>query len=187
MNRSMQVSLARPCWELRDSYVECLRDFQRENPTRPVNWEWLEKFDLYLDYCRKEREPAQPGESRAPQTTFWIVLDGSKAVGKLNLRHSLTPKLEKLGGHMGYEIRSSYRGRGIASQAVALGLEEARAFGLSELIITCDDDNPASIRVLEKNGAVLMDRYALEEWPKLIRKYRISLSIGSEDGAFATL
>jgi predicted acetyltransferase len=164
----MSVSLERPSLRLRDSYVECLRDFQAEDPTRPVKWDWLENFDLYLEWCRREREAT---EGRAPQTTYWIVVDEQTAVGKLTLRHALTPALERLGGHFGYEVRPAYRRQGIARRAFELGLEKARTLGLKHIVVTCDDDNLGSIRVLEGAGGRLLETYAVAGWPKPVRKY----------------
>lgn len=108
------VTLALPSWELRDSYVECLRDLQNEDPKRPVRWDWLENFGIYLAWCRAERERVEGPDGRGPETTYWIVIDGHRAVGRLTLRERLTPALRKIGGHFGYEIRPAYRLRGIA-------------------------------------------------------------------------
>ncbi len=170
------VTLALPCLELRDSYIECLKDFQQEDPSRPIKWEWMENFDLYLNWCRNEGKVDDLDLNRAPQTTYWIVVNKKIAVGKLTLRHRLTPKLEKLGGHFGYEIRSSFRKRGIATKAFALGLKEIKKLGLNEVIVTCDDDNVGSIRVLESNGGQLVETYELSDWPKPVRKYHFVLT-----------
>jgi predicted acetyltransferase len=127
---------------------------------------------LYLEWCREEQHGS---ETQAPQTTYWIICDDENAVGKLTIRHSLTPKLEKLGGHFGYEIRPSYRRKGIASVALALGLLKIRTLGVSDVVITCDEDNLGSIGVMEHNGGILIEKYSVPDWPKPVRKYRFSL------------
>jgi len=166
-----QVTLERPSLKLRASYVECLRDFQNADPSRPVNWEWLENFDLYLEWARNEAHQKDKNGEPAPQTTFWIVYGGDLAVGKLTLRHKLTSELEKIGGHFGYEVRPAYRRKGIAASAFALGLQKARQLGLKDIYVTCDDDNLGSIGVLECNKGMLLETYSLIDWPKPIRKY----------------
>ena len=39
-----------------------------------------------------------------------------------------------------------------------LALEKAREMGISKVLITCDDDNLASAKVMEKNDMVLQDK-----------------------------
>jgi hypothetical protein len=39
-----------------------------------------------------------------PMTTLWWV-DGERFLGRLAIRHRLTPALEKAGGHIGYDVR----------------------------------------------------------------------------------
>ncbi|MHC8562555.1 GNAT family N-acetyltransferase [Streptomyces albidoflavus] len=51
----------------------------------------------------------------------------------------------------------SARGRGVATWALGEMLEEARARGIGQVLITCDEDNEASARVAEHHGAVLED------------------------------
>ncbi len=63
-------------------------------------------------------------------------------------------------GHIGYAVVPWKQGRGLATAALALMLPEARAVGLSCVELTTDPDNPASQRVIEKNGGVLVERFA---------------------------
>jgi len=54
-------------------------------------------------------------------------------------------------------VRPSARRRGLATWALATVLPEADALGLSEVLVTCDDTNTASQRVIEANGGVMED------------------------------
>ena len=69
----------------------------------------------------------------------------------------------------------SLRGRGIATEMLRQALPVARALGLREVLITCDDTNAASIRVMEKNAGVLREIRALAPDRPLKRYYMISL------------
>jgi predicted acetyltransferase len=88
-----------------------------------------------------------------PQQTLWAVREG-QIVGVLKLRHRLTPALENRGGHIGYFVRPSARGQGVATRMLALALPQARALGLIRVLLTCDIANHASARVMVKNGGV---------------------------------
>ncbi|MDO8900989.1 MAG: GNAT family N-acetyltransferase [Phenylobacterium sp.] len=61
-------------------------------------------------------------------------------------------------GHIGYAVPPWRRGRGYATHALALMLEEARGRGLDQVELTTDADNPASQQVVVKNGGALVAR-----------------------------
>jgi Acetyltransferase (GNAT) domain len=65
--------------------------------------------------------------------------------------------LLRAGGHIGYGIRPSARGRGLATWALRSVLVRAPALGLGKVLVTCGDSNLASARVIEKAGGVLED------------------------------
>jgi predicted acetyltransferase len=79
------------------------------------------------------------------------------------------------GGHIGYDTVPSSRGRGIATEMLRKALPIARKLGLSEVLLTCNDTNSASIRVIEANGGVLVATKSLEPNRPLKRHYRITL------------
>lgn len=61
------------------------------------------------------------------------------------------------GGHIGYGVRPSARGRGVATWALGAVLPLAAARGLDRVLVTCADGNAASARVIERHGGVLED------------------------------
>ncbi len=73
------------------------------------------------------------------------------------MRHELNDFLLRAGGHVGYSVRPSERGRGRATWALGEILVAAGKRGLNRVLVTCDVDNPASARVIENNGGVLED------------------------------
>jgi predicted acetyltransferase len=62
-------------------------------------------------------------------------------------------------GHIGYAVVPWKRGRGYATQALALMLDEARREGLDYVELTTDPDNEPSQRVIVANGGVLIERF----------------------------
>ncbi|MHB8934154.1 MAG: GNAT family N-acetyltransferase, partial [Bellilinea sp.] len=91
------------------------------------------------------------------------------------LRHRLTPLLEEEGGHIGYDIRPSERGKGYATLLLALTLEKARESGMAGVLVTCDEDNIASARVIEKNKGQLLNTVVSQTSGKQVRRYWIDL------------
>lgn len=114
-------------------------------------------FCAWIERLRREADPAvPPREGRVHATNWWIVEDGAY-LGAIQLRHYLNDFLLDAGGHIGYGIRPSARRRGYATWAVGAVLPKARALGLTRVLVTCDDDNVGSARVIERNGGVLED------------------------------
>lgn len=97
---------------------------------------------------------------RLPGFRRWMW-DGREALGSIGFRFrpgtaELPPHVL---GHIGYGVVPWAWGRGVATRALALMLEEARGFGLPFVHLTTDPDAAASIRVIEKNGGVLVGRF----------------------------
>jgi predicted acetyltransferase len=94
---------------------------------------------------------------RVLETQLWYV-EGDAFLGSVSIRHRLNDLLAAWGGHIGYAVRPSAQGRGYASAMLAGGLDYARdELGLDRVALTVNLKNLASIRVIEKNGGVLLD------------------------------
>jgi predicted acetyltransferase len=127
---------------------------------------WVERLKLQSD----ETLVLEPG--RVPAAYWWIVDDGQYA-GAITLRYRLNDKLLDGGGHIGYGVRPSARKRGLASWALGAVLDRARERGMDRVLVSCDDDNVASARTIERNGGVLED--VRDTWLGLTRRYWIEL------------
>jgi predicted acetyltransferase len=92
-----------------------------------------------------------------PSTQLWWV-EGLEYLGRLSIRHSLTPWLLDFGGHIGYGIRPSARRRGHATGMFLACLPVANRLGIDPALLTCDVSNLASRKVIEAAGGVLEDR-----------------------------
>lgn len=85
--------------------------------------------------------------------THYMLWDGENIVGWFRLRHHLCPSLENGGGHIGYSIREGYRGRGYASEGLRLTVAQAACtIPEKEIYLRVRKNNPASLRVMQKNG-----------------------------------
>lgn len=76
--------------------------------------------------------------------------------GHCRIRHRLTPALAEGAGHFGYFIGRAFRGRGYATEALRLLLDIARDLvPEEEFFLRVNKDNPASLRVMLRNGAYI--------------------------------
>ena len=62
-------------------------------------------------------------------------------------------------GHIGYSVVPWKQRRGYATRALKLTLEAAKAEGLTYVVLTTDDDNIPSQRVITANDGVLVERF----------------------------
>lgn len=92
-------------------------------------------------------------EGFVPQTDYLLWAD-DKIVGMFRVRPVLNDFLRnKDGGHIGYGIVPECRGKGFASQGLKLALEELKKLSADDqAILFVHKDNPASLRVMQKNG-----------------------------------
>lgn len=108
-----------------------------------------------------------------PASSFFLMRDG-KFIGRVSIRHKLNDHLRLYGGHIGYYIRADERRKGYGSRILKLALEEARKLDLERVLVTCDEGNIASQKIIEKNGGILENIEPTENGPPK-RRYWIVL------------
>ncbi len=174
------ITLVLPDTKYKKSYISAVREFQEEDNTNVSNYRGLvveklqDGFRSYVEKLHRQAKGIDLPEGFVPATEYWIIDEHDKYVGRLQIRHEFNDYLRNFGGHIGYNIRPSARRKGYASQALTLGLEKAKELGLGKVLITCNDDNIASIKVIEKHGAVLENKLRTDSGV-LIRRYWINL------------
>lgn len=121
------------------------------------SWDSVEGFAAYVAYERADRQEDTPRpDGHVPSTNLWWV-EGEEYLGRIAVRHRLTPGLLEVGGHIGYDVRRSRRREGHATAMLRATRPVAAALGIDPALVTCDTDNVASRRVIEANGGVLED------------------------------
>jgi predicted acetyltransferase len=78
-------------------------------------------------------------------------------------------------GHIGYAVVPWKRGRGYATEALRLMLDEARALGLGHVELTTDPDNFVSQKVITANGGVFVERFTATAYGKDELRFQIPL------------
>ncbi len=170
----MKLSLVRPTETYRETFLRALAEFRSEG----LAW-WLGgDLDIaerdFAAFVAKRLAAASEGpDGRVPKTHLWAVAD-EELVGRISIHHALDDALRVEGGHIGYDTVPSYRGRGVATEMLRQALPFAHALGLAEVLLTCDDANAASIRVIERNGGALRETRALDQARPLKRYYWIT-------------
>jgi predicted acetyltransferase len=99
--------------------------------------------------------PADGRPGIVPYYFFLIFTADGTEVGRISLRVGNTGHVKIIVGHIGYEILEAHRGHGYALQACHALAPFARRI-YSSVIITSDPENLASVRTIERLGAVFL-------------------------------
>lgn len=149
--------LARSWWQLVDSFGDEPIHGSGLHPTDRPRREDPDALEAWVDWLAGQEVPGEHiGEGRVPASYRWIVEDG-RVVGTIALRHELNDALVESGGHIGYAIEPGSRRRGLATAALARALAMAAARGMERVLVTCEVDNIASARTIERAGGRLED------------------------------
>lgn len=150
------------------SFLDAVREDLAEGGRagEALAWELSEYGDTWHEpdgfarYVRAAREQGTEEGHRpagfVPVSWYWYV-DGDHYIGRIQVRHRLTPHLRDYGGHIGYGVRPTARRRGHATAMLREVLPHARALGIGRVLVTCDDTNIGSRKVIEANGGIFED------------------------------
>ncbi len=113
----------------------------------------------WIDICnlRKSKETCEQVGANVPSTTFFAIRKkDNKLVGVIDLRHHINhPILGSWGGHCGYSVRPSERGKGYGAEMLRLNVINADKMGIDRMLVVCDEDNTASEKTILANGGYL--------------------------------
>jgi predicted acetyltransferase len=163
--------LIRPTTSLQKSQLEALLEYRAEG-----RYLQYEPFKLQQDYPGYIEEllaqEKLASQMLVPMTIFWLV-EGEEFIGRVSIRHYINEWLLRVGGHIGYDIRPTKRRLGYGTMILRLALPKAKELGIERVLVTCDEDNVGSARIIEKNGGILEDIIEVEGLPKRKRRYWI--------------
>lgn len=151
------ITLTEPCERYLQSYIEAYNEY-KANGVDTYMFDDAGAYDIFEKYDRYRNERNLPPD-RVGADFYWLVNEEANyLIGEISIRHRLNDALKRYGGHIGYGVRFSEWNKGYGTLMLRLALEKAKNMGLSAVLITCDDDNRASVRVMENNGFALQDK-----------------------------
>ncbi len=170
----MNPQLVSPDAAFQQTYIDALREFHAENRNLEQDVIVLNRdFAGYVRHLEKQSTDERR-EGLVPETFYWLV-DDSVYIGRVSIRHTLNNRLLQFGGHIGYEIRPTKRRMGYGKCILQLGLAKARLLGITRALVTCDEDNIGSAKIIEANGGILENTVLLNHRAVATRRYWIDV------------
>jgi predicted acetyltransferase len=168
--------LAPPTTRVHASFIAAIKEFRAEGRRGSADDAMIAReirlyagrggeaavFSRYVRWLLDQALDDSPRPAgQVPATTLWWI-SGDEYLGRIAIRHRLTPRLRDYGGHIGYNIRPSARRRGHATAMLAAALPFAAKLGIDPALVTCDDDNIGSRKVILANHGVLEDQRGIK-------------------------
>ena len=121
----------------------------------------LDRFssiEIWFEELKKRSCEDTVPKGLVPSSTYLGVREKDNyIVGMIDIRHYLNEYLTQVGGHIGYGVRKTERNKGYAKQMLKLALEKCKELKIKKVLITCDEDNIASEKVILSANAKLED------------------------------
>ena len=172
--------LAEPSVIYRDSFIQSVLEFQAEGRQLHYDLKSISSdFGAFVQELLYQKDRARLKPGRVPASEFWLI-DDNEFIGRLSLRHELNEYLLMMGGHIGYEIRPSKRRQGYGTEILRLGLQRARELGLARVLVTCDEDNIGSKKIIEHNGGKFENAIEIDGDPVKKLRYWIDIQRSSK-------
>ena len=151
-----KIILIKPNLSYADEIIKYKEESLKENPL--INGSaGLNRFSSIEDWLeelnKRSCEDTVP-KGLVPSSTYLGVREKDNyIVGMIDIRHYLNEYLTQVGGNIGYSVRKTERNKGYAKQMLKLALEKCKELKIKKVLITCDEDNIASEKViLSANG-----------------------------------
>ncbi len=115
--------------------------------------------------------PADELKGYVPAYIMGIISNISmQRVGRISFRFGSNELIDRYAGNIGYAIDRQYRGNGFAEKGCRLLVNLAREHNFEALYITCDPENAASRRTIEKLGGQLLGHESVPTNTDLYRR-----------------
>ena len=155
-----KIILVKPDLSYADEIIKYKEESLAESPiiNGSAGLDRFSSIEIWLEELKKRSCEDTVPEGLVPSSTYLGVREKDNyIVGMIDIRHYLNEYLTQVGGHIGYGVRKTERNKGYAKQMLKLALEKYKELKIKKVLITCDEDNIASEKVILSANAKLED------------------------------
>ena len=155
-----KIILVKPDLSYADEIIKYKEESLAESPiiNGSAGLDRLSSIEIWFEELKKRSCEDTVPKGLVPSSTYLAVREKDNyIVGMIDIRHYLNEYLTQVGGHIGYGVRKTERNKGYAKQMLKLALEKCKELKIKKVLITCDEDNIASEKVILSANAKLED------------------------------
>ena len=155
-----KIILVKPDLSYADEIIKYKEESLAESPiiNGSAGLNRFSSIEDWLEELKKRSSEDTVPKGLVPSSTYLAVREKDNyIVGMIDIRHYLNEYLTQVGGHIGYGVRKTERNKGYAKQMLKLALEKCKELKIKKVLITCDEDNIASEKVILSANAKLED------------------------------
>ena len=155
-----KIILVKPDLSYADEIIKYKEESLAESPliNGSAGLDRFSSIEIWFEELKKRSCENTVPKGLVPSSTYLAVREKDNyIVGMIDIRHYLNEYLTQVGGNIGYGIRKTERNKGYAKQMLKLALEKCKELKIKKVLITCDEDNIASEKVILSANAKLED------------------------------
>ena len=155
-----KIILVKPDLSYADEIIKYKEESLKESPiiNGSAGLDRFSSIEIWFEELKKRSNEDTVPEGLVPSSTYLGVREKDNyIVGMIDIRHYLNEYLTQVGGNIGYGIRKTERNKDYAKQMLKLALEKCKELKIKKVLITCDEDNIASEKVILSANAKLED------------------------------
>ena len=155
-----KIILVKPDLSYADEIIKYKEESLKESPliNGSAGLDRFSSIEIWFEELKKRSCEDTVPKGLVPSSTYLGVREKDNyIVGMIDIRHYLNEYLTQVGGHIGYGVRKTERNKGYAKQMLKLALEKCKELKIKKVLITCDEDNIASEKVILSANAKLED------------------------------
>ena len=155
-----KIILVKPDLSYADEIIKYKEESLKESPiiNGSAGLDRLSSIEDWLEELNKRSCEDTVPEGLVPSSTYLGIREKDNyIIGMIDIRHYLNEYLTQVGGNIGYSVRKSERNKGYAKQMLKLALEKCKELKIKKVLITCDEDNIASEKVILSANAKFED------------------------------
>ena len=155
-----KIILVKPDLSYADEIIKYKEESLAESPiiNGSAGLDRFSSIEIWFEELKKRSCEDTVPKGLVPSSTYLGVREKDNyIVGMIDIRHYLNEYLTQVGGNIGYGVRKTQRNKGYAKQMLKLALEKCKELKIKKVLITCDEDNIASEKVILSANAKLED------------------------------
>ena len=173
------IRLIDPTLDLKQTFMQYLDAFGCSTDNYRLGALRFTQHDSFADaiaasFAARVQHDGLP-DGITPHSVYWLVDQSNHMLADIALRHELNEALAVFGGHIGYSVHPDHRNKGYATYMVKQMIPLAQRMKINRLLITCDIDNIASNRVIQKCGGLLENTLTLPDRATPFNRYWIDI------------